>query len=188
MKHWNQSGGFESEYSSRLSQLEAAEALTKVLAAAFPSNYVRDGYVGTMAQVLVKYPRKVALRCVDPIDGIARECKFLPTVAEYTNWLERESQFLRRISDRESRIAAQLAEREYLEHEGREGDNADPEYRKRVAEKFKAALRAKGMKFDGELSKDDSVAARDHLKTAYDVTDEQIDALPSLPSSWQRAR
>ena len=43
----------------------------------------------------------VALKCVDPLNGVARESEFLPTVASLVAWCEHESAFLRGQIDRE---------------------------------------------------------------------------------------
>ena len=67
-----------------------------------------DGYIGALAAVLGQYPRQVALKCADPLRGVSRETKFLPTVADLVAWCEKETEPLRRDVDRENRIAEQF--------------------------------------------------------------------------------
>src|SRR5262249_45256639 len=67
----------------RLAMPEAIEAVGKMISA-FPSGGPQnpDGYIGALASVLREYPREIARRCADPIKGVARETRFLPTVAD----------------------------------------------------------------------------------------------------------
>ena len=132
-------------YSDKLLISEAVEAVARMLNA-FPNarDGVRGGYIGVMAELLTRYPRAVALRCAHPIDGVIRECKFLPTIAEAVKWLEREQLPYRNAADREHRIAEQLADR----HRFDENDDREPlEYRKHVAERVKNELREAGFRF-----------------------------------------
>src|SRR5262245_5509785 len=184
----NASRSLAAAYSERLTMSEAVEAVGRMLAA-FPNTRdgVRDGYMGVMAQLLTRYPRQTALRCAHPIDGVIRECKFLPTVAEAIKWLEREQLPLQRASDWERRSREQLAERdrEYLQ-------SLSLEERRAFAAQILDQLRERGFKFPGDCPTLATVdAAREHLRTKYGVTDEQIDALPNQSNKsdfWQGVR
>lgn len=61
------------------------------------------GYVGAIASVLIEYPRMVATKCTSPVHGVARELKFLPTVAEVVAWCERSASEMRQPVVREDR-------------------------------------------------------------------------------------
>lgn len=92
---------------------EGIEAATRVLGC-YPKRLTDgtgDGYLGALAAVLCSYPKQVAQRCSDPILGITRECKFLPTVADIVAWCERNTAPLWNSADREARIERQLADR-----------------------------------------------------------------------------
>jgi len=81
--------------------LTSAEAIaaTSQLLAAFP--HVKStspaGFIGAVAALLTEYPRQVALKCANPVKGIARECKFL-SIAELVEWCEREKASLERLT------------------------------------------------------------------------------------------
>jgi hypothetical protein len=47
-----------------------------------------DNYIGAIAGVFCDYPRQVATECASPIHGVARNCTFLPTVADVVAWCE----------------------------------------------------------------------------------------------------
>jgi hypothetical protein len=63
------------------------------------------GYIGGLAAVLFEYPRIVATRSSDPVHGVPREVKFLPTPADVIAWCERETASLRRPVDLDDRFA-----------------------------------------------------------------------------------
>jgi len=70
-------------------------------------------YIGAVAEVLLRYPRKVAVACVHPIDGVARECKdFMPSAPNVIDWCERATRPLRDAVVSEARIEEQLRARE----------------------------------------------------------------------------
>lgn len=69
-----------------------------------------DGYIGALAAILVTYPRVVAQLSADPLRGVPRECKFLPTPADVIAWCERETAALRRPVDAEDRYSKHRAE------------------------------------------------------------------------------
>lgn len=61
------------------------------------------GYLGGMAAALCEYPRQIATKCCHPVHGIARESKFLPTIAELIAWCEKQTDFMRAPVDAEDR-------------------------------------------------------------------------------------
>lgn len=91
----------------RLGEIEAIEAIGKLLKA-FPNGSPPDpkGYIGALAAILREYPRQVALRCADPIKGVSRETKFMPTVADLVAYCERETEAMRKPVDVEDHYAA----------------------------------------------------------------------------------
>lgn len=103
----------------RLSQAEALRAVGEMLAA-FPNGSPANakGYIGALAAVLGDYPKSVALRCADPVKGVSRETRFMPTVADIVAFCERETAELRGIVDREDHL-------EKLAREQRERAEAD---------------------------------------------------------------
>src|SRR5436305_3824599 len=88
--------------SDRMSYSEAVEAVGKLIGA-FPNGSPANakGYIGALAAVLVDYPRVVSSKCADPLQGVARETRFLPTVADLVGWCEREKASLQQIVDRD---------------------------------------------------------------------------------------
>ena len=122
------------EFTARLTMQEAIEAVGKMLNA-YPNarDGIRDGYMGTIAALLCQYPRSVALRCANPINGVCRETKFLPTVAEVVAWCEPNTGHMRRTVEFEHRSQKQFAEREEIEGENK----AEPlDYRRQVAQRI----------------------------------------------------
>lgn len=97
----------------RLLLSEAIDLVGK-LVRAYPNGGANadKGYIGTLAALLCEFPKQVALRCADPIRGVTRETKFLPTVSDVVAWCERETEPLRRDVDREQRVAKQIEARE----------------------------------------------------------------------------
>lgn len=75
----------------RMTYAEAVEAVGKLLGA-FPNGSPANakGYIGALAAVLVDSPKSIAIKCADPLQGVARETRFLPTVADLVAWIERE--------------------------------------------------------------------------------------------------
>lgn len=91
---------------------EALEAAAGMLDASPYKSQAGDSYIGVLAKVLMEYPRQVAIRCADPINGVSRDSKFLPSVAEIVAWCEKETAPLRGEVDYERRVEAQLRARE----------------------------------------------------------------------------
>jgi hypothetical protein len=90
---------------------EALEHVQKLLQG-FPNGGANagKGYIGALAAALAEYPRMVATKCCHPVHGVARETKFLPTVADIIGFCERETDEMRRPIDREDRDAKMRAE------------------------------------------------------------------------------
>lgn len=99
-----------------MSYSEAVEAVGKLIGA-FPNGSPANarGYIGALAAVLADYPRMVATKCADPLKGVARETRFLPTVADVVGWCEREKAGLQVIVDRDDFARAAAREREEIE-------------------------------------------------------------------------
>lgn len=102
-------------YSDRMLLSEAVTLIAKLLDG-FPHGRPpnQTSYIGALANVLCQYPRMVAAKCVDPIKGVARETRFLPTISDLVAWCERESAFLRDAverDDREQRLRAEAEAR-----------------------------------------------------------------------------
>jgi hypothetical protein len=66
---------------------EAVDFVGKLLAA-YPNPNVSDSYIGAIAAVLRDYPREIATKCCDPLQGVVRGCKFVPTIADLVAWCE----------------------------------------------------------------------------------------------------
>lgn len=64
---------------------------------------------------LVDFPEAVVVRLADPRHGIARECKFLPSIAELVQWCETETKRLKSLQDKVSHRLVQLARRAELQ-------------------------------------------------------------------------
>ena len=141
----------EMAYKERLTMPEAIETVAKMLNA-FPNarDGIRDGYMGVLAQLLTQYPKAIALRCADPIKGVTRTSKFLPTVAQAVEWMEREQGTLKTAASWDRRSREQLNERDQYQHSEHQGHETDPEYRKQVVDRIKGELRGHGFKFLGD--------------------------------------
>jgi hypothetical protein len=69
-------------------------------------------YIGAIAELLMHYPRQVAVACVDPFHGVVRDTKFMPTPADVIGWCEKATAPMHGEAAREDRIEKQLRERE----------------------------------------------------------------------------
>jgi hypothetical protein len=67
---------------ARLLPSEAFKAVSSMIAGFAHKGQADDGYITTIANVLVRYPRSVAIKCAHPIDGVVRQTKFLPTPSD----------------------------------------------------------------------------------------------------------
>lgn len=99
-------------YSERMIPSEAIEAVTKMIRG-YPNGGANAGasYIGALASVLAQYPRAIAIECADPLRGVARTCKFLPTVADIVSWCEPHFEKMHSTVQREDRIKEQIAAR-----------------------------------------------------------------------------
>lgn len=105
----------------RLLPSEGMDAVQRLLAC-YPQSVRSEatgGYLGALAAVLCDYPKSIALECCDPRKGVARDTKFLPTVADIVAFCERKRdgwQHVVDMDDRESRILGEMrARREAFE-------------------------------------------------------------------------
>lgn len=69
-------------------------------------------YIGAIAQILMHYPRQVALKCADPFNGVVRDTKFMPTPADVIGWCEKAVAPMHGEAAREDRIKEQLRARD----------------------------------------------------------------------------
>jgi len=72
------------------------------------------GYLGAIAEVLMQYPRAIALRAADVNRGVPRECQFMPTPADVIAWCERHTEAMRQPVESEDRDAAFQRDRERM--------------------------------------------------------------------------
>lgn len=107
------SGSVRQALAERLALAEAIEHVG-ILLAAFPNGGAQAsrGYIGALASVLCDYPRIIALKCADPRQGVARETRFLPTVADVVAYCDREKRSLQEIVDRDDYNNALARERQ----------------------------------------------------------------------------
>jgi hypothetical protein len=90
-------GNLRQALNERLTYPEAIEVVGKLLGL-FPNGSPANakGYIGGLSQVLIAYPKSVSLRCSDPLKGVAKDTRFLPTVADLVAWCERETIAMRK--------------------------------------------------------------------------------------------
>jgi len=93
------------DYSDRMLPSEALGAVSDMLAC-YPHPPANERYIGSLAFLLASYPRSVALRCTDPIKGVARHCKYPPTIGDVSEWCEHDVGYMRRIIERDDRFQA----------------------------------------------------------------------------------
>lgn len=91
---------------------EAIEAVSAMIRG-YPNGGANAGksYIGTMAALLCDYPRSIAILCADPLHGVARETRFLPTVADVVAWCEPRRADMYSTVEKETKIEQQLRER-----------------------------------------------------------------------------
>lgn len=98
---------------------DALEQVNRLLGG-FPNGGANagDGYIGALAATLCDYPRQVAVKCCNPVRGVSRETRFLPTVADLVGFCERETQAMRRpveVEDRDAALRWEMVERREAE-------------------------------------------------------------------------
>lgn len=182
------SASVKSAFHDHLSMSEAVEAVGKMLNG-YPQGKASapKSYIGTIAALLCKYPRVIALECADPTRGVATTTEFLPTVARMVNWCEPHVERMQRIVDLNDRSATQLREREHME--ALEG--AEPiEHRRRVVERVRGDLIAAGMPLESDRARAHGETAAT-VKAKHGLTDAQWDEIPDQPKHadfWQGVR
>jgi hypothetical protein len=129
-----------------------------------------DGYITTIANVLVRYPRSVAIKCAHPIDGVVRQTKFLPTPSDIIDWCEAAALPLREAADRENRIEQQLKARDEW--------NAPRTGPRKTAAEILKSFEDAGFEFAGRKKR--ITVSRDEFVRRYGISERDFDALPSL--------
>jgi hypothetical protein len=129
-----------------------------------------DGYIATIANILARYPKSVALKCAHPIDGVARHTKFLPTPSDVIDWCEAEARPLREAVDREQRIQCQLDVRD-------EWNAPRPATRKTAAE-ILATFEEIGFKFGSQKKR--VTVSPEQFMAKYGLSRAEFDALRPL--------
>ncbi len=99
-------------YTDRMMLSEAIDAAGAMIQG-YPNGGANAGksYIGIIAALLCSYPRGIAIACADPLRGVARETRFLPTVADIVAWCEPRVAALHTSVARDERIEQQLRER-----------------------------------------------------------------------------
>lgn len=101
----------------RLLLSEALDAVHRMIRGYANAGQAGKTYVGAIAELLMQYPRIVALACSDPIKGVVIECEFMPTPAKIVAWCENRSWPMHEEAAREERVAAQLDARDEWKNE-----------------------------------------------------------------------
>lgn len=162
---------------------EAIEAVGKMIDGAFPNARKNAGnsYIGTLAALLITYPKSIAVRCIDPIHGVARTTTFLPTVANVVTWCERSLDTMERIVDFDARSEQQFRERDEFDQYEREEPHAR---RLEVVERIRREMAAAGMPLASDRAKHhgDTPAK---VQAKLGLTDEQWAALPDARTTWR---
>lgn len=96
----------------RLLLSDAIDAVGKMIRGYANSGQAGKSYIGAIADLLMRYPRSVALGCADPFNGVARDTRFLPTPADVIRWCEAAVAPMYEQADYERRAVEQLQERE----------------------------------------------------------------------------
>ena len=140
-----------------------------------------------LGMVLERYDDKVIETVTHPVTGIQRECKFPPTIAEMTAFIEEHIRRSTYAAQYDARSREQLKERDAFYDEGK----PEPlEHRTRIAEHIKNELRAKGFKFAGDEKINHSETPAT-VMAKHNLTQEQWDAIPDAPKRpdyWQGVR
>jgi hypothetical protein len=96
----------------RLAVSEAIEAVTRMIKGYANRGTADKGYIGAIAELLMHYPKSVAIACADPFNGVVRDTKFMPTPSDVIGWCEKRVHPLYEEADREDRVVAQLDARD----------------------------------------------------------------------------
>ena len=169
-------------YSARLTMPEAIESVGKMIDGAYPNarKNVSNSYIGTLAALLLTYPKSIAMRCVDPINGVARTTKFLPTVADIVAWCERPKDTMEHIVDFDARSEQQFRERDEFDRREREESVIR---RREVVDRIRREMAAAGMPLDGDRDHGETPAK---VQAKLGLTDEQWAALPDAGTTWTK--
>lgn len=97
--------------------------------------------------VLERYDDAVIRAVTSPNTGIQRTCKFPPSIAEFVEFIDEHIRRSTYTATYDAHSQKQIREREEYE---RQGTTEHAEYRKAVALRIKAEMRAKGFRFEGD--------------------------------------
>jgi hypothetical protein len=132
----------------RLILSEAIEAVNRMIRGYANRGQADKSYIGAMAELLLHYPKSVALACADPFHGVVRATKFMPTPSDIIAFCENRIEPMHREADREERVAKQLDERdawmdqvipESLKAKGRAWlDRTDPKAQQLIGQEARA--------------------------------------------------
>jgi hypothetical protein len=89
-------------FSERVTLSEAVRLAGNLLGCYPNGDKPAQSYLGAIAEILQQYPRFIA----EDIRAVARECKFLPTVADVVAWCERRYEAARKPLDRQGQAVA----------------------------------------------------------------------------------
>lgn len=164
---------------------EAIDAVGRMITG-YPNGGAAAGasYIGTIASLLCQYPRMVATECADPLRGVARTTKFLPTVAEVVAWCEPHTDRMGRTVDYDERSLRQLQERRELIARAQA---ETPEYRKAVVDRIMGELAKHGLTKDKLLAHGETPAT---VRAKHGISQEQWDTMPNAPppGQWEKLR
>jgi hypothetical protein len=152
---------------ARLLPSEAFKAVSSMIAGFAHKGQADD--ITTIANVLVRYPRSVAIKCAHPIDGVVRQTKFLPTPSDVIDWCEAAAVPLREAADRENRIEQQLRARDEW--------NAPRIGPRKTAAEILRMFEEVGFEFGGRKKR--TTISRDEFVRRYGISEQAFDALPS---------
>ena len=96
----------------------AAEMIVEVMDVYLGKNVDPKSFARFAAEALADFPEIVVFRMADPRTGIARECKFAPTVAEFVQWCERDEAAMSSALATAERRLAHISRRERLARDG----------------------------------------------------------------------
>ena len=125
---------------------EAIDAVGRMLAVYPNRAQVGKPYIGAVAELLMKYPKQLALDCMNPVSGVALDSEFVPTIARIVAWLNRYLHPLEASVKWDERSAEQFAQRDRDEAQ----EKAEPLAKRReVAERIQRDLREAFARGDG---------------------------------------
>lgn len=166
------------ELAGRLLPSDAID-LVSALVGAYPNGQPHDpkGYIGTIARLLCQYPRAIATECADPIRGVARTTKFLPTTMEMIAFCEDRVARLENTVKRQARIEQQFRDREEWEK-----GPADPP--KQTIEELRIEMRARGFPMGGSQPHKETPAS---VMAKHGLSQAQWDAIQDADlKRWQK--